>query len=194
MNKTDTTKMLTENLGLDSNKRKGSRLKKLIIILIIIFAVITGFLFLRGNRTETVTNYETEQVIRGNLTITVSATGSLEPRNKVDVGSELSGIVKTVDVDFNDHVTKGEILATIDTSKLEAQVKQSKASLAAANAKVLDAQATVKEAQNELNRMRKVWELSGKKIPSQTELDSAEAVYQRAIASEASARAQVSQA
>lgn len=194
MNSTETRNRLTENLELDSNNGKGSKLKKLLITVIIIIAAIAGLSFFRGGGKEAVTKYETEPVVRGNLTITVNATGSLEPRNKVDVGSELSGIVKTVDVDFNDHVTKGEVLATLDTSKLEAQVEQSRASLEAANAKVLDANATVKETQNELNRLKKVWELSGKKVPSQNDLDSAEAALQRAVASEASAKAQVSQA
>ena len=194
MNKIETRNMLAENLELNKKNGKGSKLKKFLIIIIIIIAIFAGLSFLKGNGTETVTMYETEPVTRGNLTITVSATGSLEPRNKVDVGSELSGIVKTVEVDFNDHVKKGQVLATIDTSKLEAQVKQSRASLEAANAKILDAKATVKEAQNELDRLRKVWELSGKKIPSQNDLDSAEAAVQRALASEASAKAQVSQA
>ena len=194
MNKRETRNMLSETLELDGKKGKGSKIKKLLLIIIIIIAVMMVFSLFKSKGTEPVAKYETEEVTRGDLTITVSATGSLEPRNQVDVGSELSGIAKTVEVDFNDHVTKGQVLATLDTSKLEAQVKQSKASLESANAKILDAKATVKQAQSELDRLRKVWELSGKKIPSQNELDSAEAALQRAIASEASARAQVSQA
>ena len=185
---------IIQNLELDKNKRKKGIFKKLIIFVIIIIALILGLSLIKGNNKESVTSFETEKVTKGNLTITVSATGSLEPRNQVDVGSELSGIVKTVDVDFNDHVVKGEILATIDTSKLEAQVKQSRASLESASAQVLQAKATVTEAQSELNRLKEVWELSGKKIPSQQEMDSAEAALQRAKASEASASAQVSQA
>lgn len=194
MNKTKTRNMLSENLELNKNNGKAGKLKKFLIIIVIIIAIFAGLSFFKGNGTEPVTMYESEPVTRGNLTITVSATGSLEPRNQVDVGSELSGIVRSVDVDFNDHVIKGQVLATLDTSKLEAQVKQSKASLEAANAKILDAKATFKEAQNELDRLKKVWELSGKKIPSQNDLDSAEAAVQRALASEASAKAQVSQA
>ncbi len=185
---------ISQNLELDKNKGKGGILKKLIILVIIIIALIIGISFIKGKDTKAVASFETEKVTKGNLTITVSATGSLKPRNQVDVGSELSGIVKTVDVDFNDNVVRGQVLATIDTSKLEAQVEQSRASLEAAEAQVLQAKATVKESQNELDRLKRVWELSGKKVPSQQELDSAEAALQRAIASEASARAQVSQA
>ncbi|MDM7917830.1 MAG: biotin/lipoyl-binding protein, partial [Methanosarcina sp.] len=195
MERKENKKMVAETLELDSVHGKKRKPKKLIIIIVIIVLIITLLsLFTGKSNSPSAANYKTEQITKGDLTVTVSATGSLKPRNQVDVGSELSGIVKTVDVDFNDHVTKGQILASIDTSKLEAQVKQSKASLESANAKVLDSEATLTEMQNELKRMKQVWELSGKKIPSQNEIDSAEAAVQRAKASVASARAQVSQA
>ena len=185
---------IIQNLELDGKKGKRGIFKKLIIFVLIIVILFIGFSFIKGNKKEPLTSFETQKIAKGNLTITVSATGSLEPRNQVDVGSELSGIIKTVDVDFNDQVVKGQVLATIDPSKLDAQVKQSRASLESASAQVLQAKATVKESQNELDRLKKVWDLSGKKVPSQQELDSAEASLQRAIASEASAKAQVSQA
>jgi len=56
----------------------------------------------------------------------VSATGTLQPTNQVDVGSEISGTIKTVEVDYNDQVTRGQVLAKIDPTKLEAQVKQNR--------------------------------------------------------------------
>lgn len=195
MDRTENRKQLAENLELHSGHGKKGRLKKFIIIIAIFIFIIVLLSLVMGKDNKPASElYETEQVEKGELIVTVSATGSLEPRNQVDVGSELSGIVKTVEVDFNDHVTKGQILATIDPSKLEAQVKQSKASLESANAKVLDAEATLAEMQSELKRLLHVWELSGKKIPSQNEIDSAEAAVKRANASLASAKAQVSQA
>jgi HlyD family secretion protein len=195
MDRKESRKQVADTLELNSVHGKKRKFKKPLIILIIIVIVIALLLLLTGKNNEPASAlYKTEQVTKGDLTITVSATGSLKPRNQVDVGSELSGIVKTVEVDFNDNVTKGQILATIDTSKLDAQVKQSKASLESANAKVLDSEATLLEMQNELKRMKQVWELSGKKIPSQNEIESAEAAVQRAKASVASARAQISQA
>jgi len=66
--------------------------------------------------------YETAKVERGGLTVIVTATGTLQPTNQVDVGSELSGIIKTVEADFNDTVTISQVLARLDTAKLEAQV------------------------------------------------------------------------
>src|SRR3990167_6384987 len=65
--------------------------------------------------------YRTANVERGRLVVTVSATGTLQPTNQVDVGSELSGILASVDVDYNDHVEQGQLLAQLDTSKLKAE-------------------------------------------------------------------------
>ena len=139
------------------------------------------------------TQYKTQEVQRGALTVTVTATGTLKATNSVDVGSELSGIIKTVSVTYNNRVRVGQALAMLDTKKLEAQVKQSKASLEAAKAKVLQCQATVRESQAKLRQMQRVRELSNGKVPSQAEWDAQEAVVARAMADEASAKASVLQ-
>jgi HlyD family secretion protein len=138
--------------------------------------------------------YVTQEAKQGNLTVIVTATGTLQPTNKVEVGSELSGIIKTVEADYNDRVHVGQILARLDTTKLEAQVTQMRAALGSARAKVLQSQATLKESQSKLDQFRKVRELSGNQVPSQTELDAAEAAVERAKANEASASADVKQA
>jgi HlyD family secretion protein len=138
--------------------------------------------------------YKTEEVRKGDLIVKVTATGNLEPTNQVDVGSELSGIVRSVEVDYNDSVKVGQLLASLDTSKLEAQNLQAKAALASAKAKVLQTQATVKETRSYLARLKQVRQLSGSKVPSQYDLDAAEAAFERARADEASAVAAVSQA
>lgn len=195
MEKSETRNNIINDLELDKEKGKGGKFKKILIIALIIIVAFIGFKMCGGKGDAPGGEvFNTEKISRDNLIITVSATGSLEPRNSVDVGSEMSGIVDSVLVDFNDHVKSGQILATIDTTKQKAEVEQSKASLEAANAQVLEAKATVMEARNELTRLKKVWELSNKKVPSQTELDSAEATLQRALAAEESANAQVSQA
>lgn len=138
--------------------------------------------------------YLTDAVTVGTLVVTVSATGNLQPTNQVDVGSELSGIVAEVYVDDNDRVQKGQLLARLDLAKLEDAVARSRAGLAAAEASVLQAQATVAEARATLARFRQVAQLSGGKVPSKTEMDTAEANMKRALADEASAHASVSQA
>jgi HlyD family secretion protein len=148
----------------------------------------------QATRTSTAPRYQTQEARRGSLTVSVKATGTLQPTNQVDVSSELSGIVKSVEVTYNARVKVGQILARLDTSKLEAQVLQSKAALESARAKLLQVQATVTEARASLLRLRRARELSGGKLPSQADLDSAVATLARAEADGASAAAAVAQA
>ncbi len=138
--------------------------------------------------------YETQEVQRGNLTVVVTATGTLQPTNSVEVGSELSGTVRTVEVDYNDRVKVGQILARLDTSKLEKTITQYRAALEAEKAKVMQAEATVAETRAKLAQYKRVWELSKGKVPSQTEMDAAEAAFARAQGNAANCRAAVSQA
>jgi HlyD family secretion protein len=112
----------------------------------------------------------------------------------VDVGSELSGIVKTVEADYNSRVRVGQVLARLDTSKLEATITQSRASLESAQAKVLQTRATVAETQAKRAQLTKAREISGGRLSSQAEVDAAEAAFARARADAASAEAAVSQA
>lgn len=138
--------------------------------------------------------YKTEPATVGTLMVNVSATGNLQPTNQVDVGSELSGIVEKVFVDDNDRVKQGQVLASLDVSKLKDAVTKSRANLAAAEAQVLLAQATVAEAHAALARYQQVAQLSGGKVPSKSEMDTAVANVKRAEANEASAHASVNQA
>src|SRR5690606_24739119 len=78
--------------------------------------------------------YTTQPVTRGDLTITVTATGTLQPTNQVDIGSELSGTIRSVFADYNDEVKKGDVLAELDTTRLEAQVQQAQNAVASAEA------------------------------------------------------------
>ena len=165
----------------------------LILAGVLILAVLAYALF-GGDGASKLPQYRTEQAATGNLVVKVSATGNLQPTNQVDVGSELSGIVESVYVDDNDHVTKGEELAVLDLSKLQDAVARSRANLAAAEAQVQQAQATVVEARATLARFKEVTRLSGGKVPSKTEMDTAEANLKRAEANVASARASVTQA
>ncbi|MDG2533148.1 efflux RND transporter periplasmic adaptor subunit [Sphingomonas sp. HITSZ_GF] len=137
------------------------------------------------------TKYATEQVDRGNLTVTVSATGKLAPTNEVQVGSELSGLIRTVLVDVNDRVVKDQPLALLDTANLDDQIKQSAAQLAAQEALVAQNQATVAQNQANLNRLEEVSRLSGGKVPAKVEMEQARADYQRAVATLRSSQANV---
>jgi HlyD family secretion protein len=157
--------------------------------------VATGaWLWLDQRGSEAQTKYVTEPVTRGNLVVTVTANGTLQPTNKADIGSELSGTVARVFVDFNDRVRQGQVLAELDTSKLRDQVARSQAALVVAQANVRQAQATVREAEGNLQRLQDVKRLSGGKVPAQAELATAEAALARAQAAAASAIAGVADA
>ena len=135
--------------------------------------------------------FQTAKVARGNLTVIVTATGTLQPTNQVDVGSELSGIVKTVEADFNDTVKIGQVLARLDTTRLEAQVLQSEAALQAALARVRESEANENEMRRKLARAQ---DLSNQKYVSEEALVTAQAAADRAVATLQSARSQVDQA
>ncbi len=168
--------------------------KWLLIACALLAVAVIGLLIIRSGKRQDKPVYATEPVERGMLVVKVSATGKLQPTNQVDVGSELSGIVDQVYVDVNDHVKKGQILARLDLAKLRDAVAKSRASLAAAEAQVLQARATVTEAKATLERYRQVSRLSDGKVPSKSEMDTAEANLKRAMANEASAIASVTQA
>lgn len=138
--------------------------------------------------------YVTEPVARGSLHVRVAATGTLRPTNTVDVGSELSGLVDAVFVDDNSHVKKGQVLAQLDTSKLQDQIRRSEASLTAAEAQLAVTVATVKEATASLERLREVFALSDGKVPSKAEMDTGEATFARADAGRQNAAATVTEA
>ena len=131
-------------------------------------------------------SYSTQEVQRGALTVSVTATGTVQPTNEVDVSSELSGTLASVEVDFNDLVTKGQILARLDTTKLAAQVANSRAQLAAARARLLAAQATGREAVADLDTQRA---LVDRGVTTKNDMAGVKAVAERAAASVAIAEA-----
>lgn len=138
--------------------------------------------------------YATSRLERGALTVTVSATGNIEPTNKVEVGSEQSGLITDVYVQNNDRVRKGQLLARLDPARLQDAVVQADAGLASATASVAQSNATLVQAQANLARLEEVARLSGGKVPSKTELDSGRAEQQRAVANLRASQAQVAQA
>ena len=181
-------------LGTDSTSLRPGRLLRWIGVPAMLLLGGILFLFVRSGNHNHGPLYMTETVSRGNLVVKVSATGTLEPTNQVDVGSELSGLVEVVLAEENDHVEKGQVLARLDVSKLTDEITKSEAALASAEAKVLQTTATSKEASAKLDHLRDVFRLSGGKVPATTELETAEATLARARADVASARAAVTEA
>jgi HlyD family secretion protein len=138
--------------------------------------------------------YATATAKRGDLTVTVSATGKLAPTNQVTVGSQLSGLVTKVVVDVNDRVSAGQPLALIDPEQIDDQIRAGQAQLAANEAQVAQARATVAESQAQLARLNEVFKLSKGRVPSRTELQTGQADAQRATAALRVAEANVAAA
>ena len=145
-------------------------------------------------RASQIPTFETVDLERRDLTATVSATGRLEPVLQVDVGSEISGTMAEVLVDSNDLVHAGQVLARIDTTKLEQQTERSRASLLSAQAQLAQVQATHLESEAQLKRFEEVARLSDGRVPSEIELDAARAAELRAQSSVEAARALVAEA
>ncbi|MFH1080445.1 MAG: efflux RND transporter periplasmic adaptor subunit [Pseudomonadota bacterium] len=185
---------IAKTLEIGDGQGPGRRWGRWAAIVLLVAIAAAAWVYLKGDQKSAATQYKTEQVRRGNLTVIVTATGTLKPTNSVDVGSELSGIVKSVEADYNSRVKVGQVLARLDTSKLEATITQSRAALESARAKVMQAEATVVETRAKLAQLRKARQMSEGKLSSQSEVDAAEAAFARAQADAASCTAAVSQA
>lgn len=184
---------IEKTLEIDQNSGPARRyVKYAAVTLAVIIAAIIIIICTKGK--SSAIKYKTEEVKQGDLSTIVTATGTLKPTEQVDVGVEVSGTIKTVEVDYNSRVKTGQILARLDTAKLEAQATQYRAALESAKAKALQTGATITETLAKLEQLKKVRELSNGKIPSQLEMFTAEAAYERAKADATSAEAEISKA
>lgn len=136
-------------------------------------------------------DYITTPVAQQSLSLSVTATGNLRPTNQVEVGAEVTGPLDSVLVDVNDRVTKGQVIAVINTEIIDQQIAQSRANLNAARAALGQAQATIDIDKVQLARLEEVRALSGGRVPSQIEIERAEAAVDRDRAAVASARANI---
>lgn len=122
----------------------------------------------------------------GDITVTITATGTLQPVIQVEISSELSGVVRTVEVEENQRVARGDVLATLDTTRLNAQVERAEASVKAAEARVREAQTTLRETELALNRATS---LAGRGMIAEQALETAQAARDRAESAVATAEA-----
>jgi HlyD family secretion protein len=181
--------------GSGSKKHKSGKSKWLLTLLVAgIIAGGAGYYFLGQSKTSTSTTYKTTEAKTGKLSVTVTATGNLKPKNQVDIGTELSGTVAEVLVDANDTVKKGQVLAKLTTTQLNDTITKGKASLASAQAKVKQTAASVKEAKTNLARLQALYQASGGKLPAKSDLDSAVATLERAQADQDVANTSVTSA
>ncbi len=159
--------------------------KKILIITgIAILAVIVLLVIKPFSGKEENYSFETVKVERGSITNSVTATGTIEAITTVDVGTQVSGIIKNVFVDFNDNVKEGQVLAKIDETNLLEQLKQSQSGLDQSIAQLNYQEATY-------NRMKALY---GKQLVAESDYDQALFNYENARASVVNARSSVSRA
>ncbi|MCB1489699.1 MAG: efflux RND transporter periplasmic adaptor subunit [Bauldia sp.] len=171
---------------LQASKPKRRIGRWLLWLLVILLVAGGGWYYWSSSDARTATTYTTEPVTVGDMTITVTATGTVEPTNTVELSSELSGTIGSVDADFNDVVKKGDALAKLKSDQLEATVALAKATLEARKADVQEAGVTVTEKAAALKR---AGELLSRNINSTETYETAKAASDRAEAALAAAKA-----
>jgi len=163
--------------------------KKIIIAAIIILVIGAGGVYLFKNRGDGV-KFRTEKVTRGDIRASVTATGTMNAVVTVLVGTQVSGTIKELFVDFNSKVKKGQLLAMIDPALQQAKVEQARASLQSARANVEKSEAALLDAKRTLERNQI---LLARNYIARSELDTADTNYQSALAQLNVAKAQVEQ-
>ena len=175
---------------MNQSRRSTFPLRKLGVAAIVI-AVAAGGWYLWSKRAQSAEGgYRTETVQRGDVRVAISSTGTLSAISTVTVGSQVSGQITEIMVDFNDNVTKGQVLATIDASTYEAQIEQGSAQIASAQAQLRQAQASLRNAQLDYNRKA---DLGREQLVSKSDVDLARASLEQAQAQVNSAQAQIRQ-
>jgi HlyD family secretion protein len=159
--------------------------KKLLIIAGIAAAALIALLIFKPfAKKEAEFTFDTVKVEKGNITNTVTATGTIEAMTTVTVGTQVSGIIEQVYVDFNDNVKQNQVLARLDETALRAQLEQSQASVDMAQAQLTFQEATY-------NRMKALFE---KNLLAQADYDQALYNYQNSKASLSNARSALDRA
>ena len=164
-------------------------MKKFIIpaAAIILVAAVIAFFTLKK---EPAVTYKTAPVERGDIVASVSATGNLAAVVTVQVGTQVSGTIQKLFVDFNSPVKKGQVIAQIDPSLFTAQVEQTRGNFLAAQANLLKAKADLNDARRSMERNR---QLIKDGIVAQSDFDTAENRYEQAVATVKAAEGTVAQ-
>jgi HlyD family secretion protein len=170
---------IAEALGLDSKGRPRKRKRRRSLYALLAVALLgTGYGGYEWFTADAAAvTYTTVPAAKDELTVTVSATGTLQPLTQVDISSELSGVMRTVLVNENGLVKKGDVLAELDTTRIAAQVDGARASALAAEAKVEDARTTLSESDRALTRAQ---QLSKQALVTEQALETAQATRDRA--------------
>ena len=169
------------------SKSWGSRALAVVALLV---AVALAWAWFGGRGQDAGGGFRTGTVDRGEVRVVISATGTLRATTTVDVGSQVSGQVQSVAVDFNDRVAKGQAIAMLDPAPFRSRLKQAQADLASARASVNEASATLKNAEADHARKR---DLLARQLIARSEADLALAARDQARARVVSANAAVQQ-
>ena len=185
-------------LGLDAPPVRRWRRLLWPLVLLFLCGGLGAFALARRRHDEASTRYVTAAITRGDLEVTITATGTVETMRTIQVGSEVSGRLQSVLAEANDRVKKGQLLAVIDPEQLRASVSEGQAQILASEAAVVQARATLTESRAAAARARKQ---SAEGLASQKDLESAlataarsEAAVQSALANVALGRATLSAA
>ncbi|MGE5307106.1 MAG: efflux RND transporter periplasmic adaptor subunit [Alphaproteobacteria bacterium] len=166
--------------------------KRIISLLIsVILVALAGVGFWRWRNSPKEVNYVTAAVQKGDLTQVVTATGSLSAVVTVQVGSQVSGTIDKLYVDFNTQVKAGQVVARLNQDKFKASVDQTKANLLSAQANVAKQKVAVEDARRTLERNK---QLKERGLIAQSDLDSSQTAYDAALAQLEVNKAQVEQA
>lgn len=165
-------------------------MKKIIFgIAVVAVIVVAAFVFFKSRDNEV--KFRTERVTRGTIVSAVTATGTVNAVTTVLVGTQVSGTIKSIYVDFNSPVKKGQLIAQIDPATFEAQVAQARANLFSAKANLDKAEATQVDTKRTMGRNK---ELFSRNLIARSDLDTSETNYETAQAQVSAAKAQVAQA
>jgi HlyD family secretion protein len=165
-------------------------MKKVLIILASVLLLSLGGWYLLRNGSGDATKYRTGKVERGEISETVTATGTINPVTTVQVGSQVSGTIREIRADFNSIVRKGQVIARIDPDRFTASADQARAALESALAGQEKARASLTDADRTLSRSR---ELFRDGFVARSDVDSAETAQALAAAQLRVAAATVAQ-
>ena len=174
-------------LGRGARAKRGLR-RGLWLAVAVAIVLAGGWWYQSSQNAANAVSYETVKLVRSNLTVSVTATGTIQPTTQTDISSEMSGVVRSVNVDNNDLIKKGDVLAELDSERYEAQLQSLQASVAGAKARLADAQATLQA--SDLTLARQV-ALQKKGLVITQDLEAARAAQARAAAAISVAEADI---
>jgi len=165
--------------------------KKIIIAIAIVAIILAGGAFFLFKNKENGPKFRMEMVTKGDVTATVTATGTMNAVVTVLVGTQVSGTIKTLYVDFNSPVKRGQILAQIDPATFQAKVEEARANLLLKRANVKKSEAALADAKRTMERNRVLF---AKNFIARSDLDTSETNYQSALAELSASKSEVEQA